>query len=82
MTMQRREKVLTVNGKGRQVMTPAEARNNGFRQMTSAYQAEGEFWMMENVAQDMDRANKELVVVPSRDPHGKECGDWWEIWKQ
>lgn len=71
-----------VNGRDREVVTEGEARHRRFRPMTTAYQADGELWMMDNVAKDLDAWGNRMLLVQKKNPHDKECGEWYEIWKK
>lgn len=44
-------------------MTKKEARNNGYRPLTIAYQLPHEGWMLDNVLDDMRRGKIDSVVV-------------------
>ena len=75
-------KPVTLNGKAREIVDPAIARNRGYYPWTYGYCLETERWMLDRAATDMDRARQEIVLIPGADPHGKNNREWFEIWRK
>ena len=55
--------------------TKQQAKSDGYRPMTTAYKLPGEQWMLDNVLEDMRRANADIVFVG-------ENHNSIEIWKK
>ena len=55
--------------------TKHQAKSDGYRPMTTAYKLPGEQWMLDNVLEDMRRANADIVFVG-------ENHNLIEIWKK
>ena len=55
--------------------TKHQAKSDGYRPMTTAYKLPGEQWMLDNVLEDMRRANADIVFV-GENQHSVE------IWKK
>ena len=55
--------------------TKHQAKSDGYRPMTTAYKLPGEQWMLDNILEDMRRANADIVFVG-------ENQNSVEIWKK
>ena len=55
--------------------TKHQAKSDGYRPMTTAYKLPGEQWMLDNLLEDMRRANADIVFVG-------EHHNSVEIWKK
>ena len=55
--------------------TKQQAKSDGYRPMTTAYKLPGEQWMLDNLLEDMRRANTDIVFVG-------ENHNLIEIWKK
>jgi hypothetical protein len=55
--------------------TKQQAKSDGYRPLTTAYNLPGEQWMFDNILEDMKRANTDIVFVG-------EDQQSVEIWKK
>jgi hypothetical protein len=71
---------IVVLGKHRPVISLKRAKQRHFRRFTNGYNLPKEQDMLNNAIKDLDRMNKQFVLVETEDPHRKSTQPWFEVW--